>query len=187
MDTYFDTGVLVPLYTQEVYSDAVKAFVNERGKPIFLNLFQRLEIETALRLKAFRGESVEDRLNRVLLGLGADLECGRLVLRPVNWIDALEMARTLAQRVTAKTGCRTLDLVHVAIAVQWGCAIFVSADERQLAAAKREGLRTVDVRALHHRCGGDDRAEPNVVREPRVRYRSGRRAIGSGAVASQGR
>jgi hypothetical protein len=97
-----------------------------------------------------------------------------LVLRPTNWIEALEKARSIGERTSAKAGCRTLDLIHVAIAVQWGCSIFVSADERQIAAAKTEGLRTVDVRDLHRR-RGDDRSEPGVIRERRMRYGSGKR------------
>ena len=76
--------------------------------------------------------------------------------------------------MTAKTGCRTLDLIHVAIARQWGCSVFVSADGRQLAAARTQGLRAMDVRDLHRRRGGDQ-AGPGVVRESRPRYRAAKR------------
>jgi len=175
MNAYYDTGVLVPLYTQEVFSSAINAFVADRGEPIPLNLFQRLELENAMRQKVFRGEIAAERLSRVLSDVGEDLDRGRLVARPANWIGAIEKARSISAAATAKAGCRTLDLIHVAIAVQWGCSIFVSADERQIAAARTEGLRTVDVRELHRR-GGDDRVEPGVVRESRVRYGSGKRS-----------
>jgi predicted nucleic acid-binding protein len=37
---------------------------------------------------------------------------------------------------------RAMDALHVACALQWGAELFVSADERQVAAAKKAGLRT---------------------------------------------
>lgn len=177
MNAYYDTGTLVPLYAEEVLSATVTAFVARRGEPVPLNLFQRLELENAMRQKVFRGEIEAERLNRVLVDLREDLDRGRLVLRAANWIAALEEARSIGARATVKTGCRTLDLIHVAIAVQWGCSVFVTADDRQLAAAKREGLCTMGLRDLHRR-GGDARAEPGGVREPRLRYGSRKRPRG---------
>jgi len=41
---------------------------------------------------------------------------------------------------------RSLDLLHVAAARSLGCKVFVSADDRQLAAAKKTGLKTVDIK-----------------------------------------
>jgi predicted nucleic acid-binding protein len=37
---------------------------------------------------------------------------------------------------------RAMDALHVACAVQWGAELFVSADKRQISAARRAGLRT---------------------------------------------
>jgi len=36
---------------------------------------------------------------------------------------------------------RAMDALHVACAIQWGAELFVSADERQVAAAKKAGLK----------------------------------------------
>lgn len=178
MHAYYDTGALIPLYLVEVFSSTVSAFVAARGEPIPMNAFQRLELENAIRQKVFRREIDVDQQNQVLSDAEADLNRGRFILRPVNWPAALDTARQIAARVTARTGCRTLDLVHVAVAVQWGCAIFVTADGRQFQAARREGLRAVDVCELHRRGGGDGRAEPKTVGEPRARYGSRRRPRG---------
>lgn len=35
-----------------------------------------------------------------------------------------------------------MDALHIACAIQWGAELFVSADRKQIAAAKRTGLRT---------------------------------------------
>jgi hypothetical protein len=40
---------------------------------------------------------------------------------------------------------RPLDTVHVASALEWSADLFVSADKRQLTAAKRVGLRAREV------------------------------------------
>ncbi len=37
---------------------------------------------------------------------------------------------------------RAMDALHIACAVQWGAELFVSADKRQVSAAKKAGLRT---------------------------------------------
>ena len=146
MHSYYDTGALVPLYVEEIFSDAVTAYVESRDEAIALNLLQQVEMENALRLKVFRGEMDDRRCRAVLDMLRSNLEQGKLNLRAVNWIDALEEARRISRGVTAKRGCRTLDIIHVAIAGQWECKAIVTADDRQIEAARFAGLSIVDLR-----------------------------------------
>jgi hypothetical protein len=171
MNAYYDTGVLLPLYVQEVFSEPVTALAESRREPIPFNLLQQLEMDTALRLKAFRGEIAGRQAQAVIADRDEDVHAGRLVLRPVDWIAAIEDARRIGAQTTARWGCRTLDLVHVAVAVQWTCAVFVTADDRQLKAACSAGLQTLDVRALGRK-GGADAAAAATVREKRARYGS---------------
>ena len=42
---------------------------------------------------------------------------------------------------------RTLDAIHVACALEWGAEQFVSADERQVKAARKSGLKTTFIDA----------------------------------------
>ena len=178
MQAYYDTGALVPVYVEEVFSDAIATHIEGRNEVIPLNLFQQLELENALRLKVFRGEIEDGRCRAVLKKIRSNLDEGKFALRPVDWILAMEEARRLGARVTGHWGCRTLDLVHVAVAVQWQCAVFVTADDRQLKAARSAGLETVDVRTLgrRNRPGGAESGAPTgAVREKRVRYGSRRR------------
>jgi predicted nucleic acid-binding protein len=37
---------------------------------------------------------------------------------------------------------RRMDALHIACAIEWGADVFLSADARQLAAARRAGLKT---------------------------------------------
>jgi predicted nucleic acid-binding protein len=173
MNAYYDTGVLLPFYVKEVFSDCVLTFAENRREGIPFNLFQQLELETAIRLKRFRGEMDEAQMEAAIANRNADVRSGRLVMRPVNWVNAMEEARRIGARVTTKAGCRTLDLLHVAIAAQWASAVFVTADDRQLQAARSAGLRTVDVRTLPraYRPGGaPPAAPPGAVRERRACY-----------------
>ncbi len=148
MNLYYDTGVLVALYVEEVFSSSINAFVEKQGVAITVNAFHRLEFENAVRLKVFRGDIQPERAKRVLCDVDMDVDCGRLVMRPLDWNEALDTARSISRRATAQVGCRTLDILHVALALQWGCGVFVSADARQLEASGREGLDTVDARHL---------------------------------------
>jgi predicted nucleic acid-binding protein len=174
MDAYYDTGVLVPLYIVEAFSESITALLEQRDEAVFFNSFHHLEMENALRLKVFRGEITGERCLGALRKIRSDVECGMLSIRPVNWVGALDTARRIGERVTCKTGCRSLDLLHVAIAVQWECGVFVTADDRQLAAAKSEGLATVDLRHPQSR-GGLGPSGPWTVKERRGRYRAGKR------------
>ena len=55
----------------------------------------------------------------------------------------LDAAAELSAAHTAELGTRTLDVLHVATAVVLGLIHFVSYDKRQLALAKRVGLKIV--------------------------------------------
>jgi len=147
MRAYYDTGVLVPLFVREVFSDAVIAWTAKLNDPIFFHVFHRLELESARRLKAFRNEIGAGLQGLALEKVDATIREGRMLARSVDWVSALEDARRIGA-VSAPAGCRTLDLIHIAVALQWRCDVLVSADERQLRAARQAGLEAVDVRAL---------------------------------------
>ncbi len=169
MDAYLDTGALVPLYVSEVFSEAITRFLERRGEAVPYNAFHRLELENALVLKVFRRELAEGLRMAALEKISMHLQAGKLIQRPVSWVAALDAAREFANRVTVQTGCRTLDLIHVAIARQWGCSVFVSADERQLAAADAAGLATEDLRTMARRTGNYP-STPGAVKERRTPY-----------------
>ncbi len=145
MNVYYDTGVLLPLYVEEAFSAVVSRIVEERAEPIALNQVQETEFGNAVRLKVFRRELSIARAREIMRACDEDIRMGRLIRRPVNWGQAFDETRRLSECVTVKTGCRTLDLVHVAIAMKWGCDHFASADVRQLKAARLAGMKVLDV------------------------------------------
>ena len=56
MNTYYDTGIILKLYTEERESGAARAFVTGRKEPIYLSAMHTAECGAALRLKQFREE-----------------------------------------------------------------------------------------------------------------------------------
>jgi len=146
MKAYYDTGSLLPLYVEEVFSDVVTQLVEARKEPIAFNMLQEIEFENAMRLKVFRRDISTAQLHAVLAARDEDIQSGRLVRRLVNWPQVFVESQRISAASTIRTGCRTLDVLHVAIAVKWGCELFVTADDRQAKAAKMAGLKAFDLR-----------------------------------------
>jgi len=137
---YFDTGILLKLYTDEPESDAVQAFAVATGQPIPFLALHHSECSSALHLKAFRGECSVAQANGALANIDEDLRSG--VLHPLqpDWEVVWCRCAELAQSHAALIGCRTLDSLHVACAVELGYRNFVTSDARQSNLAERVGL-----------------------------------------------
>lgn len=144
MTVYYDTGVLLKLYTTEPESDTVRAFVSSAGEAIpYLSLHQS-ECASALHLKAFRNECTVQQANRALGDINEDQRRGVLRLLMPDWESAWQRTFDLSQAYAATTGCRTLDALHVALALTAGFRNFATSDKRQKNLADRVGLRTLD-------------------------------------------
>ncbi len=78
--------------------------------------------------------------------LRGDLETQRLLAVSLDLDQVFTEAGELSARYAAKHLARSLDLLHIAAAHAVRYTRFVSADDRQLAAAKATGLTTVDIK-----------------------------------------
>jgi len=65
-----------------------------------------------------------------------------LVETEITWSSCFDRALETLPVHSEKLGCRTIDLIHIAIAAQLDVDTFVTCDERQAKAAKAEGLKT---------------------------------------------
>ena len=66
------------------------------------------------------------------------------LLDDVRDADIIQLTPTVvgaAIQVLEASPVRAMDALHIACALEWGADVFVSADARQLAAAKRTGLK----------------------------------------------
>ncbi len=146
MTAYFDTGIILKLYTEEPESAAVRAFIIKRGKAVGVTDLHLAECTSALRLKQFRGECAASQASRALAALSDDLRAGVLKPWPVDWDESWRLCRSLSDAHTASTGCRTMDALHIACAALLGAREFVSSDHRQGALAKLAGLKVIKPR-----------------------------------------
>lgn len=144
MTTYFDTGVILKLYTAEPGSQRVAQFVHRRALPLHLSELHLAECTAAFRLKQFRGECTATQATRALALIDSDLRAGVLRLLAVDWTTAWSTCRSVAAQHAARTGCRTLDSLHVACALTLGAKEFVTTNRRQAALAARLRLRVTE-------------------------------------------
>lgn len=144
MKRYYDTGILLKLYTPEQDSDRVRAFVRRAGHPLVFTALHRAECTSALRLKVFRGEATQTEVSSALRDLDEDVASGVLCATDLDWAAAWWRCIGLADFHAAATGCRTLDTLHVACAAVLGARVMVTSDPRQARLARKSGLRTLN-------------------------------------------
>lgn len=135
---YLDTGCLLKLYYPEPESAAVAAAVT--GETIVFTALHELEMMTATQLKVFRGEATPEQITSTIRLVRQDVLVGKLVEVPVDWEAVLRDASGLAQTHAAAIGCRSLDILHCALAKAAMTTAFLSFDARQITLARRERL-----------------------------------------------
>jgi len=142
---YFDSSALVAIYVTEAFSKKARREARAAIQIPYTELHD-LEVRNAMRHLHGRG-LLNAKETRDLLGqLDDDLEAQRLVDTRLDLFEVFRNAGELSRSHTATLLCRTLDILHVAAALQLGCAAFVSGDGRQLSLAKDVGLDPIDVK-----------------------------------------
>jgi predicted nucleic acid-binding protein len=144
MNRYYDTGVILKLYTIEPQSTAVRRFVTRQKEPLFLTPLHRSEVISAFRLKVFRGECEDVQAAVAIADFEEDISNGVVQLVGIDWDQAWRVCRELSDAHAASTGCRTLDALHVACARVLSIREFVTTDKRQADLARRAGMRVSD-------------------------------------------
>ena len=139
----FDTGVLLKLYLPEPRATEAIQLVNGSGnKPPFTKL-HALEMRSALRQKAGRGEISATECQKLLMSMENDLAAGVFEVRAVSWPDVFDRAETLSAAHGVATLCRRFETLHVALAVEQHATEFYTFDHRQSLMATAAGLRIV--------------------------------------------
>jgi predicted nucleic acid-binding protein len=72
-----------------------------------------------------------------------DFSEARCVLIDVLWRATLRRAGEISREYTTTLGCRTLDVLHVATALQLGLGSLLTFDHRQQDLAQATGLRVL--------------------------------------------
>jgi hypothetical protein len=102
----------------------------------------RLELRTTVRQCAFSHLITPTAARQILNYIHEDLADGTLMHQGFQWTESLREAEAVAERQAWDKSCRSLDLWHVAAALQMTAESFVTFDKDQFALAKAEGLAT---------------------------------------------
>ena len=145
MITYVDSSVLVAVYVPERFSKAARQVVRAAPQIPFTQLHE-LEVRNAFELLVGRNLITGEECRAIQAQLAGDLESQRLRRVPLDLDEVFTSASDFSRTYTARYLTRSLDLLHVVAAQTIRCATFVSADDRQLAAAKATGFKVVDIK-----------------------------------------
>ena len=144
MTTYFDSSVIVASYVPEPGSrkarKALLAIVSAPFTPLL-----DLEVRTALRRMAGSGRLTSSESASVLSLVDDDVAAGRLWKAPLDLHATVARAESLSARHAQRFLSRSLDMLHVAAALELGCTRFVTLDSRQARLAAAAGLESDDL------------------------------------------
>jgi predicted nucleic acid-binding protein len=153
--SYADTSFLVKLLANEAGSQEAVSEYRRLGLPrLFFLPLHALELENAARQRAFHqrrtlSSGARSRIAReqaaVLSRLRQMLDRNQFSEVAAEWEEAVRRARALSARHTESTGARSLDLLHVAFALELECELFLTTDKCQGRIARAEGLQVITV------------------------------------------
>jgi predicted nucleic acid-binding protein len=144
---YLDTSALIKLYFLEQGSEFVHRCVMEQDEPLPVWQMQEAELINACRLKVFWGEITEEQAGRQIDLFTQRIRRGQYFVPEIDHGELMCAFRKLSGK-TPRLGCRTMDILHVACALQLSPSLFVSFDSRQRALADHVGLSVAPVDPL---------------------------------------
>ena len=134
MRTFFDSSAFAKRYVEEVGSQAVDALC-QRATELALSIVCIPEIISALNRRMREGTLSSGQYVEAKTRLSEDVEDAAIV-------NLTSSVLSRCTTILENSPLRTLDALHVACAVAWEADLFVSADKRQISAARKAGLRT---------------------------------------------
>ncbi|HYG34960.1 MAG TPA: type II toxin-antitoxin system VapC family toxin [Clostridia bacterium] len=144
-EVYVDPSALARLYIHQAGSREMAVWRAKLRGALPVTHHGRTEVINAICRAAFLGQLDPNGLAETLADFSSDFASGHLRQADVLWRAALNLAAELSQRHTPKLGTRSLDVLHVACALELKLRLFVTFDIRQQLLAAAAGLRVVSV------------------------------------------
>ena len=141
MAAYLDTSVVAKWYLPETGSDAVDAYLQALDEDPVVTSLTVVEMSSLLMRRQRLGHLEEHAANRVMSRFRADLEHGHLHLRPLR-DEAVAGAAHLIRAVEG-AWLKTLDAIHLSVALDLGVDEIATADAAMATAAAELGLSVV--------------------------------------------
>lgn len=143
--TYVDPSALARLYLHQAGSRQMCDWRRRHRGALPVTHHGRAELVNAISLAAFRGAITSEGAEAAQDLVNSDFAKGHLEQVDLLWRGALNRATELSRRHTPKLGTRSLDVLHVACALELRLGRFLTFDDRQSKLAKAAGLRLVQL------------------------------------------
>ena len=140
MSAYADTGFICSLYAPDAPTERAISRMDKQREAIRFTWLNQVEFRNALRLRVFRNEITPPQRDASINFLMADLTTGVFAFADPAQSSVLIEAERLSSIYSERLGTRSLDILHVAMAIVLGSACFLSFDTRQINLAKAVGL-----------------------------------------------
>ena len=141
MSIYADSSFLVAAYSPEADSLKALRWLQKARVPLPFTPLHRHEVRNGIRLRVFRGEITAQQSYEAFQQIESDLADATLAHISIPWTETFRQAESLAAAHTEKLGVRSIDLLHVGLALATKAAEFLTFDSRQALLAKAAGLR----------------------------------------------
>jgi len=145
LNIYFDTSAIIKLYYPEPESEKLSKWIGENRIVIPVSLFHSLEIHNAFALKIFRGEITDQHYEKLRECLAADRISGIIKELSADWTQVFQKAAETARSHTPGLGNRSLDILHIALAMETGYKKIITFDNRQSELAIANGLEVISL------------------------------------------
>ncbi|HWB59217.1 MAG TPA: type II toxin-antitoxin system VapC family toxin [Chthoniobacteraceae bacterium] len=139
--SYPDSSFIVSLVSRDSNSARASGCMARATEPLPFTPLHRIECRNALRNAVARGELDAADCRAAFRRIEDDLREGLLLHTPVEWTDVFRHADQLSEKHSARDGQRTIDLLHVAMALEYGAKTFLTFDRRQRNLAIAAGLK----------------------------------------------
>ena len=137
MNVFLDSSALAKRYVQEPGSDRVEEILSSASS-LGLAVSGVAEVVSALCRRRRERKLSPQQYSKAKQALFEDIEDASIV----NLTDQV-VARAVS--LLERWPLRSSDALHVASAAEWSAELFVSADERQCAAARGHGLHVEEL------------------------------------------
>ncbi len=134
MKTFFDSSAFTKRYVKEPGSLGVDALC-EAATELALSVVCIPEIISALNRRLRERKLTAQQYDLAKESLSEDI-------RDVAIVHLTSEVVSTCTTILETSPVRAMDALHVACALQWETELFVSADRRQIVAAKKAGLQT---------------------------------------------
>ncbi len=142
-ESYIDSSALRQLYAHDTRSAAMAGWRFKNPGPLIFTRFCRVELVNSMASAIFRRDITEAAFQGFLDAFARDQAEDDLRLVDVPWRTVLDRAADISRQHTPRLGTRSLDVLHVASALELNARQFVTCDARQAKLAESCGLKVI--------------------------------------------